>query len=359
MTISKRLIGASMGALLGLTALAGCSDNADETASAGDPDTTNEDGAGTDRVKPNQPDVNEDGTVRIGVLSAGDTNDGGYYEEFVVAARAFTEERGWDLVIVDQVAPSDAATQASNLCRQGADMVAVGATELKDGLDAAASPECEKSVFTVFGDIEEQLSPHAGQVAGQNLETQYLVGRAAGEVLKSRGATTAGYIAGPELDFSVVAAEGFEKGVKAVVPDANVLVSYTGSFDDGGKAREAVTSQVGQGADVIYTYLGGATEAAANAAKDAGALAIAPGTDRCDDERFGVSALFAPGLFFANMLQDFEDGIVEIGVTKIYEVGVDEYPSAKVCEWLDGADEMQDAVLEAAEEIGSGELVVD
>src|SRR5699024_2111941 len=151
------------------------------------------DSTGSDRIKPNQPDLDEDGTVRIGVLSAGDTNDGGYYEEFVIAARAFTDDRGWDLVIVDQVAPSDAATQASNLCRQGADMVAVGATELKAARDAAESAECENSVSTVFGDIEEQLPPHAGQVAGQNLETQYLVGRAAGEVLKSRGETPAGY----------------------------------------------------------------------------------------------------------------------------------------------------------------------
>lgn len=354
MSIRNRLFRASLGAALGLAALTGCSDNAD-TSSTAEADSSSD----TNAVKAGQPDVNGDGTVKIGVLSAGDTDDGGYYEEFVIAAREFTDDRGWDLVIVDQVAPSDAATQASNLCRQGADMVAVGATELKDGLDVADSPECENSVFTVFGDIEEQLSPHAGQVAGQNLETQYLVGRAAGEVLQTRGSTTAGYIAGPELDFSVIAAEGFEKGVKAVVPDAKVLVTYTGSFDDGGKAREAVTSQVGQGADIIYTYLGGATDAAANAAEDAGALAIAPGTDRCADERFGVAALFAPGLFFANVLQDFEDGTVEVGVTKIYEVGVDEYPTAKVCEWIEDASDLQERVAEAARQIGEGELIVE
>src|SRR6188768_2062309 len=63
-------------------------------------------------IPPNQPDVNGDGTVKIGVLSPGDTNDNGYYESFVVTARQFAEDEDWDLTILDKVNPSDAAEQA-------------------------------------------------------------------------------------------------------------------------------------------------------------------------------------------------------------------------------------------------------
>ena len=49
------------------------------------------------------------------------------------------------------------------------------------------------------------------------------------------------------------------------------------------------------------------------------AYAISPGTDRCgeDDELFGISGLYAPGLYFENLLRDFAEGTVEEQVGKV------------------------------------------
>ncbi len=367
---SRRVAGVSIAALMGvatvatqsIVASAASDDTAAGTAAEQSEGTAAAEETGETRpvVDERQPDVNGDGTVVIGVISPGDTNDGGYYEAFITAAEAYTEANGWELTVVDRVNAADGANQARNLCRQGADMVAIAATENRDAVPVAEEDVCANSVFTLFGDFTEQYSDKVAQVTGESDATEYLIGVAVGQVLLEQGSTTAGWVGGPELDFSVRAVQFYTEGVLSQVPDAEVLVTYTGSFDDGGKAREAVVSQTGQGATVVYTYLGGATDAAASAALDAGALAVSPGTDRCDDEdgRFGVSGLFAPGLYFENLLNDFSQGRVAVGTIIQYKVGVDPVPGAKVCDTVETAAEIQAIVDEVAAGIADGSIAV-
>lgn len=367
---SRRVAGISIAALMGvatvatqsIVASASTDDTSSDTAAAESEGTAAAEETGETRpvVDERQPDVNGDGTVKIGVISPGDTNDGGYYEAFITAAEAYTSEAGWELTVVDRVNAADGANQARNLCRQGVDMVAIAATENQDALPVADEDVCANSVFAIFGDFTEVLSPSVAQVTGESDATEYLIGVAVGQILLAEGSTTAGWVGGPELDFSVRAVQFFTQGVQSQVPDAEVLVTYTGSFDDGGKAREAVVSQTGQGATVVYTYLGGATDAAASAALDAGALAVSPGTDRCDDEdgRFGVSGLFAPGLYFENLLQNFAEGRVAVGTLIQYKVGVDPVPGAKVCETVENAADIQAIVDETAAGIADGSIPV-
>lgn len=353
---THRLAATALAALLALTTAA-CADNA-ETSSTDDGGSN---GGSNSSSEGAQPDTNGDGKVVIGVISPGDTDDGGYYEDFLVTARDQIEEEGWELTVIDQVNPADALTQARNLCRQGADMVALAAVELKDALPAAEEDGCADSVFSIFGDAEEQLSPAVAQATGQTVETQYLTGVAAGLVLQAQGGTKAGMVGGPELDFAVTSAAAFERGMQSVLPEAELLVTYTGDFDDGGKAREATTSQIAEGATLIYAYLGGATDAAASAALEGGALTVAPGTDRCaDDEgRFGISSLFASGGYFSNMLTDFAAGEVVVGETAVYEVGVDATPGAVICaETVEGGEELQAQLDETAAGIADGSVDV-
>ena len=81
-------------------------------------------------LAPNEPDVNRDGKVVIGILSPGDTHDHGYYESFVDEADTLAKAKGWTVVTIDKVPASDAAADARNLCRQKVDMVAIAASTL-------------------------------------------------------------------------------------------------------------------------------------------------------------------------------------------------------------------------------------
>lgn len=357
--------------LLALTFVAAACGNDDDTASDGGSNTTASSDGGSDGgsgedcfgetgcVPANQPDVNEDGTVKIGVLSPGDTNDNGYYESFVVTARQFAEEEGWELIILDKVNPADAADQARNLCRQDIDMMAIGAGELADAVPVAEEDVCAGVVWYVAGGAGIEQTPYFFQTSEVPGPTQYATGYATGLVMESLGATKAGYVTGPELDFSQTTFAAWTAGIKKAVADAETVATYTGDFDDSALGQEAATSQLAQGVGILYPYLGGATDAVADAGFSDGILSVSPGTDRCAEDKFAVASIFSPGEYFAAALNDFKAGKVELGITRMFVLGVDPAPSVKVCPSVDGHEEIQEKVDELIAQIAEGEIDVD
>jgi len=79
-------------------------------------------------------------------------------------------------------------------------------------------------------------------------EATYTEGVLAG-VMSHSG--VAGAIGGIELPAIKLTFEGFRMGFVSVRPTGRVLVSYTGSFEDVGAAKEAALAQISQGADFL------------------------------------------------------------------------------------------------------------
>lgn len=352
-----------MAPAVALALVAGACGNDDSSAS-GDEGGSGGGGSGescigeTGCVPEGQPDVNGDGDVKIGVLSPGDTNDNGYYESFVAAANEFAEAEGWELVTLDMVNPSDAAEQARNLCRQQVDMVAVAAGELADAVPVAEEDVCAGSVWYVAGGAGIEQTPYFFQTSEETEPNQFATGYATGLAMQELGVTKAGYIAGPELDFSVIAFESWTAGIKQVLPEAETVATYTGDFDDSALAQAAAEAQLAQGVGFLYPYLGGATDAVANLGAESGVLSITPGTDRCAEDQFGISSIFSPGDYFAATLEDFKAGEITLGETRIFEIGVDPVPTVKVCPSVPGAEGLQGQVDEMIADIGAGEVDV-
>ncbi|MFG1779531.1 BMP family protein [Micromonospora sp. NPDC049051] len=307
-------------------ALVGCASN-DATApgaSAGQSTTT---------VLAGQPDVNGDGKVVIGVLSPGDINDKGYYESFVVGAETFAKQKGWEIIKRGKVPLSEALNAARALCQQGVDMVALGASELKDAIPASEEPVCAKTAWYVPSSENIAQTPRVMLSNDDPSHAAFAGGYAAGLLMKEQNATKAGFVTGLEVDFAINAAKGFKAGIRMAVPQADVVTTYTGDFDDSAKAREAVQAQMSQGAKVIFPYLGGATDAATKLANSRNMVTLTPGTDRCasTDPRFDISVIYDPGVYFTSALNLFADGQLTLGTTKKWRLGVDPYPAIKFC----------------------------
>ena len=309
-------------------------------------------------VPANQPDVNQDGKVKIGVLSPGDTNDNGYYESFVVTANQFADAEGWELVILDKVNPADSAEQARNLCRQGVDMVAIAAGELADAIPVAEEDVCANTVWYVAGGAGIEQTPYFFQTSEEPGPTQYATGYATGLAMKAVGTTKGGFVTGPELDFSTTTFKAWTAGIKRAVENADTVATYTGDFDDSALGQEAASSQLAQGVGIIYPYLGGATDAVADAAFAKGVLSVSPGTDRCAEDKFAVSSIFSPGEYFAGALNDFKAGTIKLGTTRIFKIGVDPVPTVKVCPSVDGSEEIQKQVDSLIDDIAAGKVDV-
>lgn len=295
--------------------------------------TSGADGSTAPSQAAGQPDVNGDGKVVIGVMSPGDTNDKGYYQGFVDEARSFADSQGWTTIIIDRINPADGVNQAKNLCRQAADLVAIGASELKDSLAATTDPSCAGVQWYIATTAPVEQTKYFVQSNDFPDEQAVAAGYAAGLLLEENGGTQAGYISGPELPFSTVAAKGFLAGLRLVVPDATLVETFTGDFDDSAKAKEAAQSQIAAGVKVIWPYLGAATDAVATLANESGVLTVTPGADRCEDPsvKYDISVVFQPGAYFAAALGEFEQGKLEMGTTRTWRIGVDPVPTVRMC----------------------------
>lgn len=338
-----RVIGGALAAIAALV-LSSCASNSasapktsapggggSSTAASDVPTTSSSSGAGT--VLKGEPDVNGDGKVVIGVLSPGDINDHGYYQGFVDAAESYAKKQGWTVIKRGGVPANAALAAARALCQQHVDMVALGAGELANAIPAAEEAVCAKTAWYVPSAQNIKQTPKIVISSDDPNQDLLAAGYASGLLMKAQGITKAGFITGQKADFSVVAAKAFKAGIREVVPKASLTVSFTGDFNDSAKAKEATQAQLSQGVKLIYPYLGGATDASATLANRNGAKTLTPGTDRCSSKnpKFDISVLFDPGDYFLAALQAFKAGTLNMGVTKVWQMGVDPFPTVKIC----------------------------
>ncbi|MFF6879177.1 BMP family ABC transporter substrate-binding protein [Streptomyces sp. NPDC012474] len=316
-------------ALAGALALSACASNSATAPTATDQAA---DGKG---LPLKEPDVNGDGKVVIGVLSPGDINDRGFYQSFVDSAEAFAKKQGWTVIKRGSVDATDGLSAARALCQQHVDLIALGGTDLKAAIPASEEPVCAKTAWYVpaaKGVVTE--SPKILLSTDNPNQTQLAGGYAAGLKMKAAGVTTAGFVTGPKAAFSVAGARAFTAGIREVIPNAKVLVTYTGDYNDSAKAKEAMQAQISQGAKLIYPNLGGATDAATKLANANGVMTLTPGTDRCSstDPKFDISVLFSPGSYFLAALEEFAKNNLKMGTTRVWQMGVDPYPAVKFCD---------------------------
>jgi basic membrane protein A len=325
----RALGGVAVVAALGIS-LTACASNSD---SASSDSSSSVSVAGGGSIPPGEPDVNGDGKVVIGVLSPGDINDHGYYESFVDSAEAFTRTKGWTVIKRGGVAPADARNAARTMCQQGVDMVALGASELSDAIPASKEAVCTKTAWYVPSSYNINQTPKIFLSSDDPAQDMIAAGYAAGLLMKAKGDKRAGFVAGPKADYSSAAAQGFRAGVREVIPSASVIVSYTGDNNDPAKGLEAAQAQIAQNISVLYPYLGGSADAVTKLANQHGVETLTPGTDRCDSTkpRYAISVLFSPGSYFESALVQFSNGLLGMGVSKVWQIGIDPFPTVKIC----------------------------
>lgn len=304
-----------------------------------------------------EPDLNHDGKVLIGVLSPGDIHDHGYYESFVDDANTYANQQGWKLIEVSNVADANAQREADDLCRQHVDMVALGAGELADGLAAANDSVCKGVFFYINGASTVKQAPYFTQSLDSENQSGAASGIAAGILMKQKGYTKAGFIAGTQASFNTDYYIPWAAGLKTVVPNASTTITYTGDENDSAKAVEAFKALQSQGVQLVYPYLGGSTDAVATLANKANIPVLTPGTDRCGQSNpsFAISVNFSPGDYFLGALQQFKAGSLRLGVTRNWRMGVDPYPTVKFCQ---PTGTMAQQLATAITEIGNGTIDV-
>ena len=134
-------------------------------------------------------------------------------------------------------------------------------------------------VDTVILDENEKPIPNVASLTFAEHEGSFLVGTIAGLTTKTN---KIGFIGGMKFPLIQKFEYGFRAGVKAVNPDAEVIVNYADSFEDSAKGKEIALAQNQMGADVIYHAAGAVGVGLIQAAEEKGFWAIGVDKDQSD-----------------------------------------------------------------------------
>lgn len=223
----RRLVSGLTGTASALALLAGCGPR--------DSQSSGKDGAPASR------------TLRVALLTPGAISDQSWNGGAYAGLMRIRDSLGAQVSHIQTKTPAEFDENFRQYGAQGYDLVFGHGFEYQDAASRVA-PQFPKTTFVTT----------SGTTVGANLaglsfgfeESSYLAGMLAARVSKTG---TVGCIGGTELPPVKRSFAAFAAGVKRVRPDAKVVVSYLGSWEDAAAGKEQALAQMGQGVDVIYS----------------------------------------------------------------------------------------------------------
>ncbi len=290
------------------------------------------------------------------IFDLGGKFDKSFNEAAYNGAERWAQETGGTYKELEMQDEAQREQALRRLAEAGSNPVVMTGFAFGDVLSKVA-PDFPDTKFAIIDMVVD--APNVKSVVFNEHEGSYLVGMMAGLASKTG---TVGFIGGMDIPLIRKFGCGYAQGVKAVNPDATVVLNMTGTtpaaWNDPVKGAELAKGQKSQGADVIYAAAGGTGVGVLQAAADEGILSI--GVDSNQN-------YMHPGSVLTSMLKRVDNAVYEafkegegltpgINVMGLANEGVgyamDENNASLVTA------EMQATVDAAAEQIKSGALVV-
>lgn len=299
-------------AMVLLLAFAACgpADTGDNNNTAGKTDST--DPAG-------------DNKVRVALVCEGAVNDGGWNSKAYEGLKLIEEELGLEVAFSEKVPVAEMAQVIRTYARQGYDLIFGHGSQFGEPM-ASVSPEFPDVTFVPVNAAESGANM-SGTVFKFG-ECGYFCGMAAAMVSETG---VIGIIPPDDAPNNKADIDTYEQGAKSINPDIEVLVAYTGSWDDLPKAKEAAESLINQGADVLQSLGDAYAVGVYQACEEAGIHSLGWVTDQYEMSK---STIIASGL------QDI--GSVYLGTAQRYVEGTMEMNTVQVYGMADGAQGMSE-----------------
>ncbi|MDB5665474.1 BMP family ABC transporter substrate-binding protein [Cypionkella sp.] len=290
------------------------------------------------------------------IYDLGGKFDKSFNEAAFAGAEKWAQETGGTYKELEMQSEAQREQALRSLAEDGANPIVMTGCAFGDVLNTVA-PDFPDTKFAIIDMVVEQ--PNVKSVVFTEDQGSYLVGMMAGLASKTN---TVGFIGGMDIPLIRRFGCGYAQGVKAVKPDATVILNMTGTtpaaWNDPVKGAELAKAQKSQGADVIYAAAGGTGVGVLQTAADEGILSI--GVDSNQN-------YLHPGQVLTSMMKRVDNAVygafregdamtTGINVMDLKAGGVDyamDDNNAKLV-----TPEMKAAVDAAAEKIKSGELVV-
>ena len=305
-------------------------------------------------------DFNGDGEVRIAVVTEGARDDGAYYQALVDRVESMSEEAGYEEpLIVDLVDPANARTELENVVAQGADIIAIGSSNLADGNEDLFLEHDQIFWYCNCGS-GYQDTPGLLRSTDSGAELGISAGYATGLLLEERGGSRAVFLGCCDLNFEVESFRAFEFGLGLVDESFEAVYAPTGNFpfdfNNTAGATEAYNAAVAEGMEAVYPFLGGAHEPIVRLANDDGLIVMTAGSSQgCerDDVAYDIEVMFDAGDYLVPIFDEILRGTAEEGGARKFTVGVDPQVGARICS---PTPEQEQALADLNARIGAGEF---
>lgn len=305
-------------------------------------------------------DYNEDGEVRIAVVTEGARDDGAYYQALVDRVESISQQRGFEPpLIVDLVDPADARNELENVVAQGADIIAIGSSNLADGNEDLFL-EHDRIFWYCNCGSGYQDTPGLLRSADSGAELGISAGYATGLLLRDRGGDRAVFLGCCELNFEVESLLAFRFGLGMVDESFEAVYAPTGNFpfdfNNTAGATEAYNAAVAEGMSAVYPFLGGAHEPIVRLANDDGLIVMTAGSSRgCarDDVTYDIEVRFDAGDYAVAIFDEILDRTAVEGGARKFTVGVDPEVGARICS---PTPEQEQSLADVNTRIGTGEF---
>jgi len=290
------------------------------------------------------------------IFDLGGKFDKSFNEAAFGGAEKWAKETGGTYKQLEMQSEAQREQALRSLAEEGANPIIMTGFAFGDVLNTVA-PDYPDTKFGIIDMVVDQ--PNVQSVVFTEDQGSYLVGMLAGLASKTN---TVGFIGGMDIPLIRRFGCGYAQGVKAVKPDATVILNMTGTtpaaWNDPVKGAELTKAQKAQGADVVFAAAGGTGVGVLQTAADEGILSI--GVDSNQN-------YLHPGQVLTSMVKR-----VDVAVYNAFKEGENLTPGVQVLDLkaegvgyaMDDNNaklvtpEMKAAVDAAAEKIKSGELVV-
>ncbi|MCC6445531.1 MAG: BMP family protein [Armatimonadetes bacterium] len=196
-------------------------------------------------VNRNPPEARSGSPFKVALLTPGPVSDAGWNASAYEGLQNIQRELGAEIAHQETKSPADIAEGFRDFASQGYNLVFGHGFEYQEPA-AKASKDFPETIFiTTSGNtVKENVSPMVFKLE----EATYLMGMMAALMSKTGKAGLVGGMKIPSIESTFNA---FAAGAKAVRPDFQAKVAYTGDFKDVVKAKEQTNALIEQGCDFI------------------------------------------------------------------------------------------------------------
>ena len=213
--------------------------------------------------------------LRIAMVLPGPITDQGFNAGGKAGLDALAERYNAETAFSDAVPPTDFVEVFRDFASEGFDIVIGHGNQFNDAA-MTVKDEYPGTYFIVMGG---QDTPGGNVMSAAYHEAQagFVPGYVAGKMTETNRVAAIGGFDFPGI---IAQLEGFRQGVEYANPDAEVEITYIGTFEDVAKAKEAALAQIDAGADVVFHIVDNAGVGIFEATKERNVYAVGFAADQ-------------------------------------------------------------------------------